>query len=62
MEGVIIPEFGGYDIRANQLIKDGTQPRTQSYSGQNESEKYKTKVVGMFREFERLANNPEGFT
>ena len=37
LEGVVIPDVGGYEIRAQQLTKDGSQPRSQHYGGQSES-------------------------
>lgn len=54
MEGVNIPDIGSFDIRGDALIRDGAQGRSQTYSQGSESQKLKTKVVQMFREFERL--------
>ena len=49
MEGVTIPDVGSYEVRASQLAKDGSQPRSQQYSAQSESEKYRTKVIQLVR-------------
>jgi len=51
MEGVQMPEVGSYDIRADQLTRGGSVARTRSYENQSESERLKTKLVQMFREF-----------
>lgn len=49
LEGVTLPEVGSFDIKADSLIKDGTQSRTRTYQDAPEDRKIKTKVVQMFR-------------
>ena len=58
MDGVALPELGNFDIRPDSLTRDRSGPRTQAYNTQNEHEQYRTKILAMFREFERLANSP----
>lgn len=53
LEGVNIPEVGGFEIRADTLTKDGAQSRSRIHSESTEDQKLKTKVIQMFREFER---------
>lgn len=57
-----MPEIGSYDIRVDQLTRDRSVPRTRSYENQSENDRVKTRMIQMFREFERLANNPEGIS
>lgn len=54
MEGVVIPEVGSFEIKGDLLSKDGAQSRSHTYSNSSDSQKLRTKVVQMFREFERL--------
>ena len=58
-DGLVIPE--GLDIRADVLVKDGSSARSTAYQGQTSSQKYRTQLVALFREFERLGNT-EGIT
>lgn len=53
LEGVNIPEVGGFEIKADTLTKDGAQSRSRIHSESTEDQKLKTKVIQMFREFER---------
>ncbi len=54
LEGVNIPEVGGFEIRADTLTKDGAQSRSRTHSDSSEDQKLKTKAIQLFREFERL--------
>lgn len=58
LEGVNIPEVGGFEIRADTLTKDGAQSRSRTHSDSAEDQKLKTKVIQMFREFERIFGQP----
>lgn len=51
MEGVVIPEIGGFEIKADLLAKDGALSRSRTYSDSPESDKLKTRVIQMIREF-----------
>lgn len=61
MEGVIIPEIGSFEVKGDLLAKDGAQSRSHTYSSSPDSQKLKTKVVQLFREFERLLQNKPEF-
>ena len=54
VEGVVFPDPGSLDIKADVLTKDGSAPRGSSYSGSSSGFQYKTQLVSLFREFERL--------
>lgn len=54
MEGVNINEIGGFEIKADTLTKDGAQSRSRAFSESTDDQKLKTKVIQLFREFERL--------
>lgn len=57
--GNIPAELGSFDIRADSLARDGAGSRSGAYGNQSQSQKYKTQVVQLFREFERF-NNQQG--
>ena len=61
LEGVIIPEIGSFEIKADLLTKDGALSRSKSYQSLPENQKYRTQLIQLFREFER-ANNQQGIT
>ena len=44
------------DIKADLLTKDGAASRSGAYSSLPQASKYKTQLVALFREFERLNN------
>ena len=50
----MIPDVGSLEIRGDALTKEGAQGRSQTYSQSSDGQRLKTKVVQMFREFERL--------
>ena len=54
MDGVIFPDMGNFDIKPDMLTRDGSQSRSQTFSSSSDSQKTKTKLVQVFREFERL--------
>ena len=60
MEGVIIPDIGGFQIRADLLAKDGALSRSRSFVESSENQKLKTRVVQMIRELERINNQTGG--
>lgn len=45
------------DIKADLLTKDGASSRSGAYSSLPQASKYKTQLVALFREFERLNNS-----
>ncbi len=55
LEGINLPEI---DIRPDVLTSQGS--RSAAFQGQSQSEKYRTQLVALFREFERLNNSPNG--
>lgn len=57
--GNIPAELGSFDIRADSLTREGAGGRSGAYGNQSQSQKYKTQVVQLFREFERF-NNQQG--
>ena len=60
MEGVVIPEVGSFEVKGDLLAKDGAQSRSHTYSSSSDVQKLKTKVIQLFREFEKLLqSNPE---
>ena len=61
LEGVIIPEIGSFEIKADLLTKDGALSRSKSYQSLPENQKYRTQLIQLFREFERV-NNQQGIT
>ena len=61
IEGVTFPEQSGFEIRADTLTRDGTVARTSNYSSAPLSTQYRTQMVSLFREFDRL-NNSQGIT
>jgi hypothetical protein len=56
LEGVTFPEVGSFEIKADLLAKDGAISRSKSYQNLPENQKYKTKLIQLFREFEKLHN------
>lgn len=61
LEGVTFPEPGSLEIRADSLAREGSPPRGNNYSSGTPQFKYRTQLVSLFREFERL-NSGEGIT
>ena len=61
LEGVIIPEIGSFEIKADLLTKDGALSRSKSYQSLPENQKYRTQLIQLFREFERV-NNQQGIS
>jgi len=58
LDGIQLPD--GLDIKADALMKDGSAVRSSAYQGQSQQQKYRTQVVALFREFERLNNSEVG--
>lgn len=54
--GAVPAELGSFDIKADLLTKEGATGRSGAYGNQNQSQKYKTQVIQLFREFEKLNN------
>ena len=54
LEGVIFPEAGSFEIKADVLTKDGALSRSRGYQNLPQEQKNKTKLIQLFREFERL--------
>ena len=61
LEGIIFPEVGSFEIKAESLTKDGALGRSKSYQNLPENQKYRTQLIQLFREFER-ANNQQGIS
>ncbi len=61
LEAVSLPDFGSFDIKSDLLTKEGAQSRGGAFKGQNEGQRNKTKLIQLFREFERV-NNSEGIS
>lgn len=59
LEGVVFPDASSFEIKADSLTKDGTGPRSSGYSTGSSAFKYRTQLVSLFREFDRL-NSAEG--
>ena len=59
LDGITFPEVGSFEIKAELLTKDGALSRSKSYQSMPENQKYRTQLVQLFREFERM-NNEEG--
>lgn len=57
--GNIPAELGSFDIKADILTREGAGGRSGAYGNQTQSQKYKTQLIQVFREFERL-NNQQG--
>ena len=54
--GSVPADLGSFDIRADALTKEGAGGRSGAYGNQPQSQKYKTQLIQVFREFERLCN------
>lgn len=61
LDGVNFAEIGTFDIRSDVLTREGASSRTRVYQGQNQNQRNKTKLIQLFREFERY-NNQDGIT
>jgi len=48
-EGVVIPDFGSFDVKGDILAKDGAASRNKGYQNQNQNQKNKTQLVQLFR-------------
>lgn len=59
---VNIPNVGSFDIKVDALTRDGSAPRSKVYQDLPQSQKYRTQLVALFREFERLSNQQGGIT
>ena len=60
MEGVIIPEIGGFEIKADLLAKDGAMSRSRTYVDSSDNQKIKTRIIQMIRELERINSQTGG--
>ena len=60
VEGVTFPDQLGFDIRADSLVREGNA-RSSVYTSSSSSTKYRTQIVSLFREFDRL-NTSQGIT
>ena len=60
-EGVTFPEAGSFEIRADVLTKEGALSRSKGYQNMSQNQKYKTQLIQLFREFERV-NSQDGIT
>lgn len=61
LDGVTFPETGSFEIRADVLTKDGANSRSSGYQNMSQNQKYKTQLIQLFREFERI-NNQDGIS
>lgn len=61
LEGVTFPDQASFEIRADALTRDGTVARTSNYSSAPLNQQYRTQMISLFREFDRL-NNTQGIS
>jgi hypothetical protein len=62
MDGVVIPDVGSFDINADIFAENALSSRSRVFQQQSEAGKYKTRLVQLFREFERLSKQTHGIT
>lgn len=62
MEGVVIPEVGSFDIKSDIFNESALASRSRIYQQQPEASKYRTRLVQVFREFERLVGQSQAIT
>ena len=62
MDGVVIPEVGYFDIKVDALNEKTLASRSKVLQQQTDGSKYRTRIIQMFREFERMMNQSQGFT
>lgn len=62
MDGVILADFGNFDIKSDVISDGSLTMRSRVYQQQTETQKYKARLVQFFREFERLSNQSQGIT
>ena len=60
-EGVVLPEIGSFDIKADALTREGAMSRSSGYQNLPQGQKLKTQVIQLFRELERV-NNQSGMS
>ena len=58
MNGVEIPDVGNFDIKIDVF----SESRSKVSQGMTEIAKNKTRIIQLFREFERLVKQQDGFT
>jgi hypothetical protein len=51
LDGVNFTDVGSFDIRADQLTRDGAGSRNRGYQNLPATQKYKAQLVQLFREF-----------
>jgi hypothetical protein len=51
LEGIILPEIGSFEIKADLLTKEGALSRSSTFKGLPENQKSKTQLISLFREF-----------
>lgn len=59
LEGVIFPDVGSFEIKAELLTQDGALSRSRMYNDSPDNQKLKTRLIQMFRELERLCHNSQ---
>ena len=62
MDGVTLLDVGNFDIKSDVFSDGSLTMRSRVYQQQTETQKYKTRLVQFFREFERLSNQSQGIT
>lgn len=62
MDGVILADFGNFDIKSDVISDGSLTMRSRVYQQQTETQKYKARLGQFFREFERLSNQSQGIT
>lgn len=60
-EGVTFPEAGSFEIKADVLTKEGALSRSKGYQNMSQNQKYKTQLIQLFRQFERV-NTQDGIS
>lgn len=61
-EGVTFPDVGNFDIKSDVFSEGTLASRSRVFQQQTDGQKYKTRLVQFFREFERLVNQSQGIT
>lgn len=58
---MVFPDVGNFDIKPD-LLNGGSSSisRARTFDQKTDNQKYRTKLVQFFREFERLSNQSQG--
>lgn len=59
---VNIPNVGSFEIQPEILTRTGSLSRSRNYQDLNSSQQIKTRLVELFRQFEKLTNQTDIIT